>query len=432
MSPRVAVVGAGWAGLSAAVHATAGGAQVSLFDMARDAGGRARSTPHGGQHDLTQLDNGQHILIGAYRETLALMRQVGVDPGQVLHRLPLTLTYPDGSGLRLPTGPAVPAFVRGVLGWSALPWAARWGLLRLALSWRLTGFSCPADMTVAQLCAKAPPQVYAELIEPLCVAALNTPAEQASAQVLLNVLRDALFGPPGAADLLLPQAPLGELLPAPALRWLADHGATISLGHRVQAVAPTAGQWQVDGQRFDRVILACSAAEAARLAAPLAPDWAEQTASIGYQPIMTVWLKAPGARWPQAMLALRAGPDAPAQFGFDLGALGGPPQVYALVISGAAQWVAQGAEQTAQAVLRQLQTVFPRPAGWPVVGVDVLAVRTEKRATFACTPGLVRPGPAIAPGLWAAGDYLAGPYPATLEGAVRSGLAAAQAVLHQP
>ena len=106
---RVAVVGGGWAGLAAAVRATALGHQVTLFEMAPQLGGRARSVTHGG---LT-LDNGQHILIGAYRDTLALMRQVGVDPDAVLHREPLTLRYPDGSGLRLPAGPALLAFARG-------------------------------------------------------------------------------------------------------------------------------------------------------------------------------------------------------------------------------------------------------------------------------------------------------------------------------
>jgi hydroxysqualene dehydroxylase len=425
MGLRVAVVGAGWAGLAAAVQACSAGAEVTVFDMARQAGGRARSTPHGAD----RLDNGQHILIGAYRDTLALMRRVGVDPDQVLKRLPLTLRYPDGSGLVLPPGRAVPAFVRGVLGWSALPWAARFGLLRLAVSWRLAGFRCEAGMTVAQLCAGAPPQVYAELIEPLCVAALNTPADQASAQVLLNVLRDALFGPPGAADLLLPRAPLDALLPEAALRWLSHHGARWQPGHRVMDLHLDANGWRVDGQPFDRVILACSAAEAARLVERLAPAWAARAAAITYQPIMTVWLKAPGAAWPQAMLALRASPVAPAQFGFDLGALGGPAQVYAMVISGAAPWVAKGAELTAQAVQHQLQSACAGTALWPQQGAELLTVRSEKRATFACTPGLDRPGACITPGLWAAGDYLAGPYPATLEGAVRAGLAAATGAL---
>jgi hypothetical protein len=121
------------------------------------------------------------------------------------------------------------------------------------------------------------------------------------------------------------------------------------------------------------------------------------------------------------MLALREGPDAPAQFVFDHGQLGGAPGRFAFVVSGAAPWVARGgcAEAVLAQATRELRWATP-----PVVD----KVLTEKRATFACTPGLARPPACIAPGLWAAGDYLAGPYPATLEGAVRSGHAAAQGV----
>ena len=98
---HVAVVGAGWAGLAAAVQATDLGHRVALFDMAAQAGGRARSVP---VPHTAELDNGQHILIGAYRETLRLMRLVDQEPQRVLERRPLELTYPDGSGLRMPQG----------------------------------------------------------------------------------------------------------------------------------------------------------------------------------------------------------------------------------------------------------------------------------------------------------------------------------------
>jgi squalene-associated FAD-dependent desaturase len=414
---RVAIIGGGWAGLAAAVKATSAGHPVTLFEMARQLGGRARSVTHDG---LT-LDNGQHILIGAYRDTLALMRQVGVDPDRVLHRMPLTVKYPDGTGLRLPPGPAVPAFARGVWGWRALPWQERLGLLALAGRWRLQGFRCPPGMTVAELARRCPPVAYRELIEPLCVAALNTPADQASAQVLLTVLRDALFGAPGAADLLLPKAPLDALLPDAAARWLAAGGAHLELGHRVVRIQASDALVQVDGQAFDHVVVATPPGEAARLLESTAPSWSEDARNIHYQPIVTAWLSAPAARWPVPMMALRSSGLRPAQFGFDLGGLGGPPATFALVISGAAAWVEAGAEATRDAVLAQWAQDFPREehgeTRW-------LASRTEKRATFACTPGLKRSPTAVHPRIHVAGDHVEGPYPATLEGAVRSGLAA--------
>lgn len=414
---RVAVVGGGWAGLAAAVRATALGHRVTLYEMAHQLGGRARSVAKDG---LT-LDNGQHILIGAYRDTLALMQQVGVDLGAVLHRQPLTLRYPDGSGLALPPGPALPAFARGVWAWRDLPWQDRLGLLALAARWRLQGFRCPADMTVAQLAHRCPPRAYRELIEPLCVAALNTPAEQASAQVLLTVLRDALFGAPGAADLLLPRAPLDALLPRAAGQWLRERGADVRPGQRVMAMQADEQGATVDGEAFDHVVLATPPGEAARLLSALAPGWSRDAAAFTYQPIITAWLVAPGVRWPQPMMALRANGLHPAQFGFALGALGGPASTYALVVSGAADWVEAGAEATRAALLDQWHAAFPPAQHGPV---EWLASRTEKRATFACQPGLKRSPPRPHARVSVAGDHVEGPYPATLEGAVRSGLSA--------
>ncbi len=448
---RVAVVGAGWAGLAAAVRATQAGHQVTVFEMAAQPGGRARRIEQHGQ----ALDNGQHILIGAYTHTLDLMRTVGANPDTLLQRQALELRYPDGRGLRLPPGPALIAFARGVMACEGWTWRERLALLRTASGWALRGFQCPEDWSVAQLCRRLPQAVSELLIEPLCVAALNTPAHEASGRVFLRVLRDALFSGPGSADLLLPRALLGDLLPAPAWRWLAAHGATLHSGMRVQALERTANAWmvQVDStpQPFDRVLLACTAHEAARLAQPHAPEWAALAAGLRYEPIVTVYVQAQGARLPCSMLSFaNAGtnspegtPQSPAQFAFDLGALGGEPGRFSFVVSGAAAWVELGAERTGQAVLRQALSVLvpadmdestkrpARAAGLSATdkaarvgraGVaSVLTVVAEKRATFRCTPGLQRPAAQVAAHLAAAGDYVAGPYPATLEGAVRSG-----------
>jgi predicted NAD/FAD-dependent oxidoreductase len=262
------------------------------------------------------------------------------------------------------------------------------------------------------------------MIDPLCVAALNTPAADASAAVLLRVLRDALFGGAGASDLLLPRRPLSELLPEPARKWLIHRGARIATGRRVERIEQILGGtgWAVDGENFDAVILATPAAEAARLARDTAPAWAAAAAALRYEPIVTVYVRAPGARLPAPMTALQEGPSEPAQFAFDHGALGGQEGLFAFVVSGAAPWVERGLPATAQAVLGQAR---PLLAGVQPALVRVLA---EKRATFRCTPSLRRPALRIAAGLLAAGDHVEGPYPATLEGAVRSGEAAAAAL----
>jgi hydroxysqualene dehydroxylase len=413
MARRVAVVGAGWAGLAAAVRASESGHAVTLLEMAATAGGRARSVEADGE----MFDNGQHILIGAYVRTLALMRTVGADVEALFERRPLTLRYPDGQGLSMPPGAPVPAFLRAVAGCTGWTWRDRTALLAAAGGWALRGFRCDPAWTVDRLCRGLPPAVRRLLIDPLCVAALNTPARDASAQVLLRVLRDALFSGPGAADLLLPRRPLGELLPQPALRWLAGRGATVQLARRVQALERDGEQWRVDGVAFDGVVLACSASEAARLAAPHAADWAAAAAAMGYEPIVTVTLDCPGRTLAHPMLALYESERAPAQFAFDHGALGGAAGRFSFVVSGARSWVERGLDATAAAVLDQAAPWLP--------GARVHRCLAEKRATFRCTPGLRRAPPVIAPGLVAAGDHVQGPYPATLEGAVRAGEQAA-------
>ncbi len=264
-----------------------------------------------------------------------------------------------------------------------------------------------------------------DLIEPLCVAALNTPAERASGGVFLRVIRDALFSGPGSADLLLPRRSLSALLPEPAARWLQAAGARVVTGSRVAQLRPDKAGWRVDGERFDAVVLACSAQEAARLTHAAAPDWSMRTASFDYEPIVTVYLRSPGSRLDRPMVALRSDDRAPAQFVFDHGALGGSPGLFAAVASGAVEWVAAGLSAAGEATRQQLVAAFPH--GTWATPLTVLRTLSEKRATFRCTPGLIRPGPRVAPGLVAAGDYVDGPYPATLEGAVRSGVAAISA-----
>ncbi len=417
---RVAVVGAGWAGLAAAVRTTQSGHRVTLFEMAPQHGGRARSV----DTRAGTLDNGQHILIGAYTRTLALMRDVGADPDELLLRLPLTLRYPDGRGLRLPAGAPLLSFTRGVL--AARTWRVRdrLALLAGAAGWLARGFRCAPNATVEQLCATLPADIRHDLIEPLCVAALNTPTAQASGTVFLRVLKDALFSGAGSADLLLPRRPLSSLLPAPALAWLEQQGGVLRPTRRVMTLGATSAGWQVDGEPYDAAVLACSAVEAGRLTAAIAPAWSEAAAALRYEPIITAYLHSSKVRFEVPMMALAADRERPAQYAFDLGALGHAPGLFAFVVSGARAWVERGLPAAGQAIVQQAREAFGH--GFDPGDARCLRhIAAEQRATFACTPDLQRPSARIADGLFAAGDYVEGPYPATLEGAVRAGERAA-------
>jgi squalene-associated FAD-dependent desaturase len=441
---KLAIVGAGWAGMAAAVEAASRGADVTVLEATRALGGRARALPaHRPDGMPLTLDNGQHILIGAYSQTLAQMRRVGLAPREHLLALPLALPYPDGSGLRTPDWAArwpapldALAAIATARGWR---WRDRLALVRTSLHWQRTGFDCPPAHTVADVCRDLPPRVMSELIEPLCVSALNVPAHEASGSIFLRVMRDALFGPgsPGfhASSLLLPRCDLSALFPQAAADWLAkQHGehTRLRLGQRVTRLRWHAGRWmlQTDGEEeaFDRVIWATAASPAAQAMAQAvdAPAalraWAATTEALSFTAITTVYAWATGVRLAAPMLALREGP---AQFVFDRGQLepgnAAAQGVLAFVVS-----ASQGERDDLQAnVLAQAARELDLPA------LQAVQTVVEKRATFACRPGTQRPAAHIAPGLWAAGDYVQGPYPATLEGAVRSGLQAAEGTSSQ-
>jgi len=412
---KIAVVGAGWAGLACAVRALGASRELVVFEAARTPGGRARRVEAEGG---LALDNGQHILIGAYSATLSLMRELGVDPGAAMLRTPLQLRFADGGGLALPRLPAPLDLLAGILGARGWTWRDKASLLRTALGWRASGFQCDASASVAQLCRRLTPRVMQELIEPLCVSALNTPVNESSGQVFLRVLRDALFAERGGADLLLPRVDLGRLLPDAAAARLARDGAQLRLGCRVQELRPDAGAWLVDGERFDAVVLACAPWDAARLvrgAGIDAGDWLAAAEGLRYEAIATVYAQGAARALPAPMVALRSSSESPAQFVFDRAQLGGPQGLLAFVVSASAM----ERDELQSQVLDQAALQLREP------GLQVLQTVVEKRATFACTPGLVRPPMRIAPRLQACGDYVEGPYPATLEGAIRSGADAA-------
>jgi squalene-associated FAD-dependent desaturase len=427
---KVAVIGAGWAGLAAAVEASHFGHNVSVFEASRSLGGRARSIegrlPDG---STVTLDNGQHILIGAYTETLALMQQVGVQAEHSLARLPMCLRFPDATGLQfldLPTpldGLLAMVFARG---WS---WRDKFSLLQASLRWQKNRFRCDELLSVTELCNTLSPRVMQDLIEPLCISALNTPAQRASAQVFLRVLQDALFGVQGGSNLLLPRCGLSALFPQQAAQDLQARGHALHLSARVAQLQTDGQHWQIDGQPFDHVILATPVQESVRLLAPIElsvdtglrtpmAQWIERAAALQFEAITTVYAWQQGVQLERPMLALRSSASAPAQFVFDRGQLGDAPGLLAFVISASAGTLEDLQSQVVAQAREQLQ-------------LELLVVKTvvEKRATFACTPGLLRPPMQIAPGLLACGDYVDGPYPATLEGAVRSGLRAASAIV---
>ncbi len=441
--PSAVVIGAGWAGCTAAVQLAKAGCKVTLLESARELGGRARVVQSHGR----PLDNGQHIMLGAYKDTLRMLKTVGVDPAAAVLNLPLQMRYPPGSGGMDFVAPRLPApfhLALALLRATGLAREDKLSLARFSTTARWMDWKLYNDCSVSEMLERydQTPRLIQLMWRPLCLAALNTPPERASAQVFLNVLRDSLGAARASSDMLLPRLDLSALFPARAGEFVASHGGTVRTGAKVVAIARHGAGWQVDtsgsavGGNWsvfaDTVVLATQAPAAAALLGNLAsPELSAQLTGFDYEPISTCYLQYPAATalaLPFYALLDDAGAGHWGQFVFDRGQLDtAQPGLLAVVISASRQASALGQAELGAAVAAQLAAVFARPELANPLSVQLI---TEKRATFACTPGLQRPPCNIGiPGLALAGDYTASAYPATLEAAVRSGTAAAKSLL---
>jgi squalene-associated FAD-dependent desaturase len=435
MSRRVAVIGAGWSGLACALTIAEGGARVALIDAAPQPGGRARRVEIALGDTTYALDNGQHLLLGAYRETLRLIERVGLDRDRVLLRRPFELRYPDGCVLQARRWPAplhLAAALMKALGFSL---ADRISIARDVHAWRRSGWHASDAASARSITRFATPAVVRRVWNPLCLAALNVPLEAASASIFLNVLRDSLGACAEASELMLPRRDLSALFPDAALQSLQRCGA--ELLHGQAAALRRRSGWTVElGDRLldvDAVVLALPPPRAAALLAtaglPALGSIVEALQRIEMAPIATVYLRyATGTRLVAPMLALRADPAAQryGQWVFDRGALDlDCAGVLAVVVSGDGPHRDLDRAALAAAAAHQLtdELALPPPLAYCAI--------VEKRATIQPRPGLRRPPTQLpAAGLFLAGDSADSPYPSTLEGSVRAGIAAAHAALN--
>jgi squalene-associated FAD-dependent desaturase len=382
--------------MAAAVTLAERGVPVSVFESGPVPGGRARRVKTEGR----ELDNGQHILIGAYTELLRLMRLVGV-PASALLRMPLDLRYADGFRLR-------GAF--DLLFSARIPLRERVDAVRFFLSLKKNSFRLAEDISVTALLERHRQNgVLGHYVwRPLCVSALNTPPEQASAQVFATVLRDSIAGPAGASDFLLPKVDLSRLFPEPAGAYLSRHGGELRGNTPVRDLAALQAE-------FEAVIVAVGPHQLKALLP-------EITAEYEYQPIYTCYLQyADGATLGSAMLGFS---DGILQWAFDRAFLTGERGLIACVISAQGDHQQLTQEELAATCHRELKQAIrdlPDPLWSRVIA--------EKRATVACIPKIKNlEMKTNRKGLLLAGDYLDPDYPPTLEAAVRSGIRAASQI----
>ena len=435
---KIAVVGAGWAGLAAAVDLKAADHEVTVFEASHTPGGRARRvarTTTAMSDTQALLDNGQHILLGAYSETLDLMRRLGRNPDELLLRQPLQWGLTDGSmALKAPRLPAPFHALVALISARGLNLGDKWAAVRLMRHIKRGGDVKPAQTVAQWLDALAQPAHLTRMLwEPLCLAALNTPIETASAALFIKVLQDSLLGTRSDSDLLLPRTDLSALWPDAATRLV-----RMRYGQTIRAIAWGDDTVLLNGEAFDAAVLAIPPNAVARLIAPTARTPAavsllSQLRAFTYSPIATLVLQLDAPyTLPAPMMMLRANPARghDGQWLFDRAALvqSAPPRGAAgeltLVVSAADALLQRDRTDTINQLIEQIRDQVP--AAQPLPNVIASDLFIEKRATFAAVSGLVRPTNQTP---WSrlvlAGDWTDTGYPGVLEGAIRSGRRAA-------
>lgn len=428
------VIGGGCAGFAAATALAEQGARVLVVEARPGLGGRATAftDPETGE----RVDNGQHILMGCYDETFALLRRIGT-LDRLRWQTGLKVPMIDGKGrhstLSLPALPAPLNFLAGVMAWDALSWGERLSALRIgsAISSVPCGNEPSGALTVRRWLEQngQAPRLCELLWEPLALAALNQSIDQAEAIHFIRVLQRVLGPDPAASALVLPAVPLDELYAAPGRAWLEERGGEVRInapakiliadgrviGVRVREeiinapiVIPTV-PWHAFGALFDSP-----------------PQELQETitnaARLSSLPIVTVNLWFDRAVMQESLLGL---PGRNFQWVFDRRALiGGDASHLSLISSGAETIVAMPNEQLAALALGEVRDALPAARSAAVL--KSLAVR-EKRSTFslaADAPPRPRAQTAIE-GLILAGDWIETGLPATIESAVMSGHVAA-------
>jgi squalene-associated FAD-dependent desaturase len=420
----VAVIGGGYAGLAAAVTLAEADVPATVFEVMDLLGGRARKVDHRG----VVLDNGLHILIGAYRETLRLISLTTGADSPVL-RFPFSWEIAEHFRMKALPFPAPLNLLCGLLLARGATWLQKRAAARFFLQMRA---HFPAQhVSVLELLERhnQGSEMTRFFWQPLCVAALNTPVQEASAHLFLNVLRAILDGDRTSSDLVFASENLSSLFPERAASLIATRGGSVHLKHRVTALRKAPQGFELESTRgidhFSHVICALPPYAVPALIADISEltEIRQQIERFEYQPIYSIYLQYPEAtRLDIPMLGLA---DGPAHWVFDRGPLCGQHGLLGAVISARGPHEELSHEELATQVHSQLKKTLkdlPAPRWSKVIA--------EKRATIGCVAGLARP-PQKTPlkHFFLAGDYTASDFPATIESAVQSGIKCAHLML---
>jgi squalene-associated FAD-dependent desaturase len=438
--PSIVVVGGGLAGVAAALGACDGGAQVTLLERRGRLGGLTWSFRRQGRW----FDNGQHVFLRCCHHYRALLERIGSAASVRLQdRLSLPVLAPGGrrADLERVGLPAPLHLAPSLARYRHLGVVDRVRLARPALALRRLDLSDPVldQVTLGSwLASKGQASRAVErLWNLIALATLNVRADEASLALGAMVLRTGLLDHADAGDIGWSAVPLGVLHGERAAAALADSGVTVELGSPVQRVEAVAGgRWSVTtGTRrleADAVVVATAPDTAQGL---LGVDVLGGVTELGASPIVNVHLVFDRR---VTDLELFAAVDSPVQFVFDrteAAHFGGPvptdEQCLSLSLSGADADIGRRPDALISAYVVALSELLPAVRSARLL--DAVVTR-ERAATFRGVPGTaaLRPGPVTRlDRVFVAGAWCATGWPATMEGAVRSGAAAAAAALER-
>ncbi|HWW32190.1 MAG TPA: hydroxysqualene dehydroxylase HpnE [Steroidobacteraceae bacterium] len=460
-SRRVVVIGGGLAGITAALDCAAAGARVSLVEVRRRLGGAAYSF----QREGLEMDNGQHVFLRcclAYRELLGRLASDGMV--SVQPRLEIPVLKPGAPTVRLRRGrlPAPLHLAGSLMRYPYLSLAQRVGAARAALAlMRLRPERERLDdQTFGEWLARhgQGPEAVGALWDLIALPTLNLPAAQASLELAAFVFRTGLLSGADAGDIGFHVGTLGQTIGEPALRALGEAGVDVRLGWRAERLQRTSAGFELQGRRgrgssddggepdreepsaagvadrptdglsAEAIIAAVPHTRAVTLLEPLL-EGLSRVGALGSSPIVNLHVVYDRRVCEEPFAA---GVDTPVQYVFDRTEAAGAPagsQYLAVSLSGADRQMGMSVDALREVYLPALERLFPRARQ---ANVECFVATREHAATFRAAPGVeaLRPGAETAiPGLVLAGAWTGTGWPATLEGAVLSGHAAAQAAL---
>ena len=447
---QVLVLGGGLAGITAALDCADAGAEVTLLEVRRRLGGAAYSFERGG----LEMDNGQHVFLRCCTAYRGLLERLGSDHLVELQgRLEIPVLKPGSPPFTLRrTGLPAPLQLAGALaGYPHLTRRQRLGAARAALALMRLDRSRRGrreleldTLTLGSWLRRhgQGPEAVAALWDLIALPTLNLPAAEASLALGAFVLRAGLLESTDAGDIGFHRATLSQIIAAPAERALARAGVQVRLGWRAERMTRSAHGFEVHARagsrdegpqgvplRAEAVVVALPHARSAGLLEPLLGAGVRSLAGLGSSPIVNLHIVYDREVCGEPFAA---GVGTPVQYLFDRTSAAGAPagcQYLAVSLSGAEREMGMSVDELRERYLPAMRELLPRTRE---ATVESFLVTREHAATFRAAPGVqaLRPGPRSAlRGLTLAGAWTATGWPATLEGAVLSGHAAAEQAL---